>query len=567
MIANVVQQQWFILRGWLDNSEWGDEPPDPDDVWAVGDTASAVKPLAYRVRLKDATIEGTIQLTRDQLFLDAYLPLVLVLWDGKSIPVPIEPELLVRLTRFIPPRLTWKAPESFSDESKLKLKNSSGGKCKVCDPETPKGSEHSYVAKPVLEEQASEKPKFEATALRAVGQQETQRDKPLALRSQPYRNTFDASSKVLRDEHLYSREKIQEAATPSSSSNDVLKSQLLIDKQSSTSTLSFNEGILNKELLTGGFEWGFNSTQNLRLVEVEVSNPPSLNREQGTDESDVKGEIDNRSTKNGDGIEKKEGVSITSRQGAYMSVDDRPSAVLRDDKPFSLEKTQQPPKSIIHVTSSSSGSLYRYLKNVQLKSGKIASYPRVVERDPDNLNHWYWGYNYKVKEDGSWKSKSLSLPRDKVRMVRCMIERDAPVDEIRASLKVLRDESGSFLEKEDSTDASPDSKKVLRDDLSFSLEKPQASGSLCSYLKKKKLKSGTVASYPRVEGDRDPNNPDHWYWSYCYEVLVDGEWKGRTLSIPKCKIVTVRAMIDSQKPVSVIKAFLSKEKTIKDKGS
>ncbi|GAA6624243.1 hypothetical protein [Scytonema sp. NUACC26] len=526
MIANVVQQQWFIVRGWLDNSEWGDEPPDPDDLWTVGDTASAVKPLAYRVRLKDATIEGTIQLTREQLFLDAYLPLILVLWDGKSIPVPIEPELLVRLTRFIPPGLTWKAPESFSDESKLKLKNSSGGKLKVCDPETLKGGERSYIAKSVLEEQACSKWSFEATALRVVGQQETQRDKPLALRLQPYRNTFDASEKVLRDEHLYSREKIQEAATPSSSSNGILKSQLLIDKQSSTLTVSFNEGTLNKELLTGGFEWEFNSTQNLRLVEVEVSNSPSLNRERGTNESDVEEKINNRSTKNCDGIEKKEDVSITSWQGAYMSVDDEPSAVLRDEKPFSLEKTQQPPKSIIHVTSSSSGSLYRYLKNVRLKSGKIASYPRVVERDPDNLNHWYWGYNYKVKEDGSWKSRSLSLPRGKVRMVQCMIERDAPVDEIRACLKVLRDGSDSFLEKEDSTAASPDSEKVLgdesvnflekeyhateltclekvlRDDLSFSLEKPQASGSLCSYLKKKKLKSGTVASYPRVEGDR-----------------------------------------------------------------
>lgn len=22
--------QWFIVRGWLDTQEWGDEPPDPE---------------------------------------------------------------------------------------------------------------------------------------------------------------------------------------------------------------------------------------------------------------------------------------------------------------------------------------------------------------------------------------------------------------------------------------------------------------------------------------------------------------------------------------------------------
>ncbi|KYC34880.1 hypothetical protein WA1_50095 [Scytonema hofmannii PCC 7110] len=154
-------------------------------------------------------------------------------------------------------------------------------------------------------------------------------------------------------------------------------------------------------------------------------------------------------------------------------MDNAPPKVLRDKKLFSLEKTQQPPKSIIHVTSNSSGSLYRYLKNVQLKSGEIAFYPRVVERDPDNLNHWYWGYNYKVKEDGSWKSKSLSVPREKVYTVQCMIERDAPVDAIKAFIKVLRDKSDNFLKKEDCEAASPYSEKVLRDEPFFSLERSQ----------------------------------------------------------------------------------------------
>ncbi|MEC4816445.1 MAG: hypothetical protein SAK29_24730, partial [Scytonema sp. PMC 1069.18] len=104
--VSTLEPQWFILHGWLDSQEWGDEPPDPDDVWAVGD----------RVRLKNATVEGTVLIEEKQSFLGGYLPYVLILWDNKTIPIPIEPELLVRLTRFIPKDLTWKAEQSFSDE-------------------------------------------------------------------------------------------------------------------------------------------------------------------------------------------------------------------------------------------------------------------------------------------------------------------------------------------------------------------------------------------------------------------------------------------------------------------
>ncbi|WP_082209916.1 hypothetical protein [Fischerella sp. PCC 9605] len=239
--------------------------------------------------------------------------------------------------------------------------------------------------------------------------------------------------------------------------------------------------------------------------------------------------------------------------------------VLEDGMSNSLEKNSKrkarseiTPR--IQVASSSSGSLYRYLKNIKLKSGQIASYPCVEgERDPDNLNHWYWGYNYKVLEDGVWKSKSLSVPKEKVSMVRRMIENNAPVAAIKDFIKVLGDSSSNFLEKECHVAASPCLEKVLEDKQSFSLERPQASGCLYKYLKNKKLKSGAVASYPRVDGTRNPDNPDHWYWGYSYEVLEDGEWKGRSLSVPKHKVVAVQAMIDSHKSVNEIKTFVESE--------
>jgi hypothetical protein len=121
--------------------------------------------------------------------------------------------------------------------------------------------------------------------------------------------------------------------------------------------------------------------------------------------------------------------------------------VLEEKSLFSLEKIEQPlgtlkTPSITEVASSPSGSLYQYIKNIKLKSGQITSYPRTSgEREPDNLNHWYWGYNYKIKESNSWKTKSLSVPRRKVDIVRRMIESNTPCSEIKNFLKVLEDSS------------------------------------------------------------------------------------------------------------------------------
>lgn len=239
--------------------------------------------------------------------------------------------------------------------------------------------------------------------------------------------------------------------------------------------------------------------------------------------------------------------------------------VLEDGTTYSREKIEAEITSRIQVTSSPSGSLYRYLKHVLLKSGEIASYPRIQGgRDPDNLSHWYWGYNYKVLEDGSWKTKSLSLTRIRVAGVRHLIENNAPITAIKAFIKVLEDDNADSLERE-FDEIESNYKKVLEDGSSNSLERPQASGSLYRYLKNKKLKSGAIAkrcrqeqiaSYPAIKGVRDLDNPNHWYWGYSYEVLEDGQWKGRSLSVSRHKVVAVQAMIDSHKPVIAIRAVI-----------
>ena len=89
--------------------------------------------------------------------------------------------------------------------------------------------------------------------------------------------------------------------------------------------------------------------------------------------------------------------------------------------------------------------------------------------------------------------------------------------------------------------------------------KQLASGWLHSYTKNKKLKSGIIATYPKVERYRDPDNIDHWYWGYKYEVKIDGDWKTKTLPVPRFRVATVRFMIEDGMSVAAIKALIKGE--------
>lgn len=68
---------------------------------------------------------------------------------------------------------------------------------------------------------------------------------------------------------------------------------------------------------------------------------------------------------------------------------------------------QQQPKP-----SKQKGCLYKYPENKKLKDGTIVSYPRVIGyRDPENPNHWRWGFNWEEKIDGEWKERWLCASR------------------------------------------------------------------------------------------------------------------------------------------------------------
>lgn len=91
--------------------------------------------------------------------------------------------------------------------------------------------------------------------------------------------------------------------------------------------------------------------------------------------------------------------------------------------------------------------------------------------------------------------------------------------------------------------------------------KRRASGWLEHYTKSKKLKSGIIATYPRVEGERDPDNPAHWYWAYRWEekrenAKSDNGCVTRAVSLPRDKVQAVNLAIARDWPVEKILSFI-----------
>ena len=92
----------------------------------------------------------------------------------------------------------------------------------------------------------------------------------------------------------------------------------------------------------------------------------------------------------------------------------------------------------------------------------------------------------------------------------------------------------------------------------------RASGWLERYTKTKKLKNGTIATYPACERERDPDNPDHWYWAYRYEekrqdAKSDNGYITRAVSLPRVKVQAVRRAIARGLSVEKVLSFIQGE--------
>jgi DNA (cytosine-5)-methyltransferase 1 len=104
--------------------------------------------------------------------------------------------------------------------------------------------------------------------------------------------------------------------------------------------------------------------------------------------------------------------------------------------------------------------------------------------------------------------------------------------------------------------------KFLEDDLRASQLHSQ--GCLYPYLEKKKLLDGSIVFYPRVIGQRDPNNPTQWRWGFNWEERVDGLCIGRSIgSIPPGTVPMIRTLQQLLATRENIIAFIKKAKTKK----
>ncbi|MFP5275406.1 hypothetical protein [Coleofasciculus sp.] len=93
----------------------------------------------------------------------------------------------------------------------------------------------------------------------------------------------------------------------------------------------------------------------------------------------------------------------------------------------------------------------------------------------------------------------------------------------------------------------------------------RASGWLEHYTKNKKLKQGIIATYPRVQGERDPDNPEHWYWAYRWEekrenAKSDNGYITRAISLPRHKVQAVNLAIARHWSVTKILSFIRGER-------
>ncbi|MCC5604641.1 hypothetical protein [Nostoc favosum] len=92
----------------------------------------------------------------------------------------------------------------------------------------------------------------------------------------------------------------------------------------------------------------------------------------------------------------------------------------------------------------------------------------------------------------------------------------------------------------------------------------QRKGCLYRYIENKKLKNGSIASYPRVIGHRQLDDPTHWRWGFNWEEKIDGEWKGRSIgSVPLGAIALIQSMQNEGVLLEEIIGFIKRAKAKK----
>jgi hypothetical protein len=82
-------------------------------------------------------------------------------------------------------------------------------------------------------------------------------------------------------------------------------------------------------------------------------------------------------------------------------------------------------------------------------------------------------------------------------------------------------------------------------------------GSLHQYTQKVINKQGKKIEYPKVSGERDPDNVKHWKWQITWKEKIADQWRTRCLSVPAVKVKKLKVFIAQNVGISEIQAYLN----------
>ena len=173
-----------------------------------------------------------------------------------------------------------------------------------------------------------------------------------------------------------------------------------------------------------------------------------------------------------------------------------------------------------------------------------------------DLKCYFWGQDDELIDQLAIAKRSEGIAPQE--LVKKFLEENSTtekfLEENSTTEKFLEENSTTekFLEENSTTE------KFLEDNLTT--EKCHACGCLYQYIENKKLKNGSIVSYPRVNGERNKHNYGHWRWGYSWEEKINGKWRNRSVGVSNKIVHAVENMINNGNTVQNIREFIALSK-------
>jgi hypothetical protein len=89
-------------------------------------------------------------------------------------------------------------------------------------------------------------------------------------------------------------------------------------------------------------------------------------------------------------------------------------------------------------------------------------------------------------------------------------------------------------------------------DGSVKLAKSKQSGSLHQYVKKVAGENGEIVEYPKIIGERNKNNINHWHYQLTWKMKIDGKWRTCCRSVPRHKVESIKRILRDGQGLAVV---------------